>query len=363
VNTPVNVDFYDSLANTPKMGARIRDDFGQPGEIPEEPATTEVVETAMVVPLAGSGVCPAEVARDVEWRAAAPGSVVSTGCPPATTGTALRQCGHRGWARPQLGQCRAVWLASLTGGYRNGGSVGHLSALLRQKIATEELYGGDIISLLELIESSVRNFQFHTTSEETGGINKQVLRNYLEVLSGLLEQRVLPAWLDLAPIELEFQRTRFIGLLQELGVVGLETNQRDTTLLSANFGEELFKFVLTNFISGFSVISLLREDVEGVQSGSDFSTIALGATHFLRSLTRNSPRLVLLEVSKVDTLLSISDKGQFGQILATERGVKILTQVVSVFAKTVKNRFMSEGINITMKHLAIQKGVLKVSCQ
>ena len=110
------------------------------------------------------------------------------------------------------------------------------------------------------------------------------------------------------------------------------------------------------------MISLLQEGGgEGVKSGSDFSTISLGVTQFLKSLTRNSPRLVLLEVSKVDTLFSISDRQQLA--LRGEPGegdVLILSQVVSVFAKNVKNRYMSEGINITLKHLAVQKDVKKV---
>ena len=114
------------------------------------------------------------------------------------------------------------------------------------------------------------------------------------------------------------------------------------------------------------MISLLQEGDEGVKSGSDFSTISLGVTQFLKSLTRNSPRLVLLEVSKVDTLFSISDRQQLAQIDEgrgedpAEGDVRILSQVVSVFAKNVKNRYMSEGINITLKHLAVQKDVKKV---
>ena len=109
------------------------------------------------------------------------------------------------------------------------------------------------------------------------------------------------------------------------------------------------------------MISLLQEGAEGVKSGSDFSTISLGVTQFLKSLTRNSPRLVLLEVSKVDTLFSISDSQQLAQIDARGgEAVRILSQVVSVFAKNVKNRFMSEGINITLRHLAVQNDVKKV---
>lgn len=100
------------------------------------------------------------------------------------------------------------------------------------------------------------------------------------------------------------------------------------------------------------MISLKEGLSERVKFGSDFSTIMVGLTHVLRSLTRNSPRLVLLEVSKVDTLFSISDKGQFAHEQGNRK--KILTQVISVFAKNVKNRFLSEGLNVTMKHLSIQ---------
>ena len=87
-------------------------------------------------------------------------------------------------------------------------------------------------------------------------------------------------------------------------------------------------------------------------------------TQFLQTLTRNSPRLVLLEVSKVDTLFAINSESQFVQLHTPGDGpndkIKILSKVVSVFAKNVKNRFMPEGLNLTLKHLALQKGIPKV---
>ena len=87
-------------------------------------------------------------------------------------------------------------------------------------------------------------------------------------------------------------------------------------------------------------------------------------TQFLQTLTRNSPRLVLLEVSKVDTLFAINSESQFVQLHTPGDGdsdkIKILSKIVSVFAKNVKNRFMPEGLNLTLKHLALQKGIPKV---
>ena len=105
------------------------------------------------------------------------------------------------------------------------------------------------------------------------------------------------------------------------------------------------------------MISLSSKEAGG--AGSDFSMVSLEVSQFLRTLARTSPRLVLLEVSKVDTLFAISDKGQFSDSGQQER-TRILSQVVSVFAKNVKNRFMADGLNITLKHLAVHKDVPKV---
>ena len=383
MNSPVEMgDIYEELsAHTPKMGARIRDDYGQSlvGKTEGKPTVKEERETATAVyipALTEGGQCLQEASRNVLWRTSTTGSVMSASCPAGTSGIATRECEATGWGRAQLGECKGSWLSSIVASYRAAPATSpHLSSLLKQKIATESLYGGDIISLFDLFESSARNFQFHTTSEggnESSDVKE--LKNLLASLSALLEHRSVAAWLDLAPIEFEFQRTRFIGILQELGLLALDASKLDTTLRTNNFGEETdFQIILdrgvidVRLLSGFSVISLLQEGAEGVKSGSDFSTISLGVTQFLKSLTRNSPRLVLLEVSKVDTLFSISDRQQLAQIDGArgdpllEGEVRILSQVVSVFAKNVKNRYMSEGINITLKHLAVQKDVKKVS--
>ena len=243
MNSPVeNGDIYEEVsAHTPKMGARIRDDYGQKN--PEnKPAVKEERETATAVyipTLTEGGHCLQEVSRNVLWQTSITGSVTSASCPTGTSGTATRECEASGWGRAQLGECKGSWLSNIATSYRTTPSTSpHLSGLLSQKIATESLYGGDIISLFDLFESSGRNFQFHTS--ELGGSESDVkeLKNLLASLSGLLEQRNIPAWLDLSPIEFEFQRSRFIGILQELGLLALDASKFDTTLRTNNFGEQ-----------------------------------------------------------------------------------------------------------------------------
>ena len=238
VNSPVETDIYEQLsAHTPKMGARIRDDFGQSVGKTTTKKANEETATAVYIPALTESHCLQEVSRNVLWRTSITGSLVSSSCPTGTMGSATRECEVTGWARAQLGECKSAWLRSIVDSFRSTpSSSSHLSSKLVQKIATESLYGGDIISLFDLFESSARNFQFHTSAVESRSDVKE-LRNLLGSLSTLLEHKSVPAWLDLAPIELEFQRTRFVNILQELGLLALDANRLDTRLQTNNFGE------------------------------------------------------------------------------------------------------------------------------
>ena len=81
----------------------------------------------------------------------------------------------------------------------------------------------------------------------------------------------------------------------------------------------------------------------------EFGELSLDGGQLLSSQKpRSPPRLLLLRVFKVDTLLSISGhKGGAGG----PGDVTILSPVVSLFAKNFNNRFLPLGLNLTMKHL------------
>jgi len=324
-------------ANIPKTGARIRDDFK-----PKTPSTevSEVEkETATAVYLPGlveggkQVFCLEELSRGLVWQTSLPGSLLSTSCPDEASGLAMRECqlDGQGWSRPQLGQCTAGWLVTLASSYTSHAvSPGQLSMRLRQEIENRELFGGDIIGVLDLAERLIKNAQF----ENEGSDQKQQSLNLAHSLSSLLDRRSIPAWLDLSLIELEFQRSRFINLLTELGIVALN-NQRPEHHLNADNLD-------------LSVIHLVRR---GENLVSKFGDLSLdGGFELLSSQKPRSPvpHLLLLKVFKVDTLLSISG-GQNGG----EEDVTILSPVVSLFAKNFNNRFLPLGLNLTIKHLVV----------
>jgi hypothetical protein len=228
-------------AGSPKTGARTRDAWGQLAGSVEQEETVRQEEQQTAETVRGLQQCREEVARNVVWPGSSRGSVSSTDCPTHTAGRAVRECTEDGWARPDLGQCRALWLSDLTTSYRGGGSLTGLSSSLSHSILTAPLYGGDLLTLCHLIQTSVRSVQLHTATDQSPAASQtflQVLQHFSHVLSHLLDWKALPAWLDLSPIELEVQRTRFLGLLHQLGEVALHTTTRDTVLITThNFGK------------------------------------------------------------------------------------------------------------------------------
>ena len=115
----------------------------------------------------GAG-CGDQEARGIMWREAGPGSVVSRPCPALTVGVAVRAClgGGRGWGAAHLGDCRATWLAGVSDGYRGGVSaVTTTENIISQlKRGNSSLYGGDLGTLLDLMETSIKNLQLQTAS-------------------------------------------------------------------------------------------------------------------------------------------------------------------------------------------------------
>ena len=232
------VDLVES-AIIPKTGARTRDDFKPkpPEAVPEKKETATAVYLPDGLPgLREAHVCSTEVSRGLLWQASIPGTLLSTTCPDDASGLAMRECKLAGWSRPQLGQCIALWLTSLASSYTSHVlSPAQLSIMLRQKIASKELYGGDIIGVLDLADRLIKNAQFDKegSDEHHPSLIQQNLANSL---SSLLDRQTIPAWLDLSQIELEFQRSRFINLLTDLGLLELNNQRLEHDLNTDNLG-------------------------------------------------------------------------------------------------------------------------------
>ena len=132
-----------------------------------EPGPGNIAGGTSMVSEPGAG-CGDQEVRGIMWREAGPGSVVSRPCPALTVGVAVRAClgGGRGWGAAHLGDCRATWLAQVSDGYRAGVSAvtttEHIISQLRR--GNSSLYGGDLGTILDLMETSIKNLQLQTAS-------------------------------------------------------------------------------------------------------------------------------------------------------------------------------------------------------
>ena len=98
-----------------------------------------------------------------------------------------------------------------------------------------------------------------------------------------------------------------------------------------------------------------------VKFESDFTTITIG-TQFAERMTENSPPWLLLEVSRIDTLFSVSDNRQFPDMRDTSQNVNILSKIVSLVSNNVRNTFLPKRLNVTMKHQTPHTEGSKVIC-
>ena len=155
-------------------------------------------------------------------------------------------------------------------------------------------------------------------------------------------------------------------------------------------------------LSLFSVISVFNMETSPagdiVTFGSDYSLVRMRREQFLETVPRNNHNMVLLELSKgmltfnktqfifpniqtplfrnplefeikicfveslcfsVDSVFSVNAHNQFtsrggGRVGGGGARDEIVSMIVSVFSRTVKNRLLSRGLNLTVKHLSLQ---------
>merc|ERR1719411_968322 len=78
--------------------------------------------------------------------------------------------------------------------------------------------------------------------------------------------------------------------------------------------------------------------------------------------------MVLLELSKVDSIFSVNAHNQFtspvrgGREGMSGKREEIVSMIVSVFSRTVKNRLLSRGLNLTVRHLSLQSPGIPKRC-
>ena len=78
---------------------------------------------------------------------------------------------------------------------------------------------------------------------------------------------------------------------------------------------------------------------------------------FVKTLTKNWKSLVVMEISKVDTIFDIDTGSNILQTTTNLHGEKIVSNIVSVFSKNAKNLFLpGPPLNLTFRHIILDSG-------
>ena len=78
---------------------------------------------------------------------------------------------------------------------------------------------------------------------------------------------------------------------------------------------------------------------------------------FVKTLTKNWKSLVVMEISKVDTIFDIDTGSNILRTTTNLHGEKIVSNIVSVFSKNAKNLFLPGApLNLTFRHIILDSG-------
>ena len=103
--------------------------------------------------------CPPVTTRNLFWNWTSSGDLAIQPCPGGSSGFAKWRCGSdSAWylGSPDLSECQSHWLARLEARLRKGEPVVTLADELADLASERTLYGGDLGTILDLMETSIK---------------------------------------------------------------------------------------------------------------------------------------------------------------------------------------------------------------
>ncbi|KAF2354530.1 GAIN domain N-terminal [Trinorchestia longiramus] len=149
--------------------------------------------------------CGPSSGRGLMWNWTRAGEKAVQACPGGASGWARRDCYMGGWApRADLGECRSVWLSTLTSRAQGSDSVLAVVHDLSAVTAVRSLYGGDVTAAARLLTSLAKRMamslsHFPDTAQREALLT-ELLSTTLASASHLIGSQE-DAWGDLQPNE------------------------------------------------------------------------------------------------------------------------------------------------------------------
>ncbi|XP_077980917.1 adhesion G protein-coupled receptor L2-like isoform X2 [Glandiceps talaboti] len=209
--------------------------------------------------------CPAMRNRDIDWPETMTGEIVEVECPPGTIGTAWWSCEDipAQWIPsigPNLSQCKSPWVNYITGKVDDIETTEDIvqitDMLVSNTESSEELYGGDVVGCLDVINKLpdiVEDQLKDMNQEERQELVINTAEGNIKTGSNLLSAEHRSAWLDLPEEELTLEATRLLTGMESNGFLladevpeGTATTQTTDNILMEVKVEKISKMQSNN---------------------------------------------------------------------------------------------------------------------
>jgi len=174
----------------------------------------------------GAKSCPPQLMRTIDWPRTLAGKTAAIPCPLSTQGMATWECSEAGkWSspRPDLSNCRSLWLSKIHEQLRSPLPPVHLAKETAHYANSNALFGGDISALLSAMGALAEKMEFSLSDMPTDLQKEAVVVEIVQALmksgSLMMEPRNRPAWMDLSEDELSRTVTTLARTLKASGLL------------------------------------------------------------------------------------------------------------------------------------------------
>ncbi|XP_022656986.1 latrophilin Cirl-like isoform X4 [Varroa destructor] len=345
---------------------------------PEPPKSFPTEESADPVDYDGTGTggnqptgkmlyCEPRTSRGLHWNWTRAGNVHVQKCPGGATGYARWHCdaleGHWYPSKPDLKQCKSLWVESLMDRLAKEESLTQLASDLKSFTNNKEIFSTDVKEISKLMQGMLSRLGSsgvdHTIDMwHREQIYKELLLEFVATMSNLLEEKHQEAWADLNPAEQKQILTRLMTALEENAV-----------LLSDTFTQETnYPVVKNNILMSVRAIDSWRNmnvyfpsiaDRERDQNWSAMQDSILLPIEAIQQFYKQSSlrRLIFVAYNNLDTFLVPEPEGRFPRPTFDNLANGFInSRIVSASIGHQGDNRLALPLQVTLRHL--QEGLL-----
>ena len=225
LNTPIKSEAYPSLAPPP----------------PPPPLPPINVPKSFPIENMKKDYCPPIFVRSLFWNWTRKGEVADQKCPGGATGLVKWQCGYNlmtgsaEWMpeRPDLSQCRSLWLDNLEERLNNDEPVIRIANELALMTLTKAMFCEDLQRIALIVQktlshaiTSMQNLQSFEVWHRHQ-VLKELLMFIVEAVSNLLDNAQDDAWLDLSVVDRKHVASKLLTGLQLSALLLADNTNQD----------------------------------------------------------------------------------------------------------------------------------------